>query len=463
MFDPSIKKELTAIFGAENVSDSPEDLLVYGYDATGGEAAPEMVVYPSTATQISEILKLANKNGFPVTARGAGSGFVGGAIPTHGGIALVMTRMDRIIDIDEDNLTVTVEPGVVTANLQKAVEEKGLFYPPDPSSLKVSTIGGNIAMGAGGPSAVKYGVTRDYVLRLTVVLPTGEIINTGSYAVKSVVGYDLTRLMIGSEGTLGIITQAVLKLLPKPETIRTILAMFETTEDAARSVSAIIKEKIIPRTLEFIDKSAIDAVENFISFGVPPDASAILLIETDGSLQVAEKELADIDKILKTNGVLETRAAKSDDEREKLWRVRRAISPSLLKIRPDKINEDITVPRSRIPELMARLTELSTRTGLPIVSFGHAGDGNIHVNIMTDKSDSKEYEISKKATDELFEICLDLDGTISGEHGIGIAKAEYIESEVGSVGVELIRRIKETFDPENILNPGKILPEKETV
>ena len=463
MIDPSTKKELTSIFGANNVSDEKEDLLVYGYDATGEESSPEMVAYPSTAGQISETLKLANKKGFPVTARGAGSGFVGGAIPTHGGLVLVMTRMNKVIDIDEENLTVTVEPGVVTGDLQKAVEEKGLFYPPDPSSLKISTIGGNIAMGAGGPSAVKYGVTRDYVLRLTVALPTGEIVNTGSYAVKSVVGYDLTRLMIGSEGTLGIITQAVLKLLPKPESVRTILAMFATTEDAARSVSAIIKERIIPRTLEFIDKSAIDVVEGFIGFDIPAEASAILLIETDGSFLVTEKELADIETVLKANGVMEVKSANTDDEREKLWSVRRAISPSLLKIRPDKINEDITVPRSRIPELMRRLNELSNESGLPIVNFGHAGDGNIHVNIMADKSDSKERESAKRATDELFKICLELDGTISGEHGVGIAKAEYIESEVGAVGVKLIRKIKETFDPENILNPGKILPEKEAV
>lgn len=454
------KELIKEIFPAEDVSDAPEDLLVYGYDATGGEAAPEIVAFPRTAEQVSRVLRLANERGFPVTARGAGSGFVGGAIPTHDGVVLVMTRMDRILEIDEDNLTALVEPGLVTAKLQEAVEARGLFYPPDPASLKVSTLGGNVVMGAGGPRAVKYGVTRDYVLGLEVVLPTGEIIQTGAKTVKSVVGYDVTRLMVGSEGTLGVVTKIRLKLLPKPETVKTALAVFGAVGDAARAVSAIIKAKIIPRTLEFMDKSAVTAVEDYLRAGLPTEAAAILLIETDGPEKTAGEELRRIREILEELGVIRVETARDEAERERLWTVRRSISPAIFRIRPTKINEDVTVPRSKIPDLMERLAELSERTGLPIVNFGHAGDGNIHVNVMTDKKNAGEYERALGAVDEVFRICLELGGTLSGEHGIGITKAGYIESEIGPAGVELVRRIKAAFDPNNVLNPGKIVPEK---
>ena len=433
--------------------------MVYGYDATGEEKAPDLVAFPRMPEQVSRVLRLANENGFAVTARGAGSGFVGAAIPTHVGVVLSMTKMDRILEIDEDNLTALVEPGLVTAKLQKAVEDLGFFYPPDPASLKVSTLGGNVAMGAGGPRAVKYGVTRDYVLGLEVVLPTGEIISTGAQTVKSVVGYDLTRLMVGSEGTLGIITKIRLKLLPKPETVRTMLAVFASVDAAAKTVSAIICGKIIPRTLEFMDKSAVTAVEEYLKAGLPTEAAAILLIETDGSPEAAEKDLTRIREICAAQGAVKMDVAKNEDERETLWKVRRSISPAILRIRPSKINEDVTVPRSRIPDLMSRLSELSERVGLPIVNFGHAGDGNIHVNVMTDKNNKEEYELAKKTVDEVFRICLELGGTLSGEHGIGISKAPYLEMEIGAIGMDLTKRLKAVFDPNNILNPGKMIPE----
>ncbi len=456
MISPEIKKRLFSLFPEDSATDSPEDLLCYGFDATGIESKPEMVLFPTNAEQISEVLRLANEQGFPVTARGAGSGFVGASVPVNHGVVISMTRMNSILSIDPENLTADVEPGVVTADLQKAVEERGFFYPPDPASLKISTIGGNVAMGAGGPRAVKYGVTRDYVLGMEVVLPTGEIVNIGAKTVKSVVGFDLTRLMIGSEGTLGVFTRLRLKLLPKPETVRTTLALFNTVDDSARTVSAIIRSGIIPRTLEFLDRSAINAVTDYMDAGLPTNAEAILLIETDGSEDIAEKELARIRDVCADHKVIETRVAENEEEREKLWTVRRSVSPSLLRIRPNKINEDVTVPRSKIPELMKRLSELSERSGVPIVNFGHAGDGNIHVNIMTDKRDEEEYTRAKGARDELFAICLELEGTISGEHGIGLKKAPYLESEIGPVGVALNRRIKAAFDPNNILNPGKV-------
>ena len=456
--DPKTIELVKEIFPPEDVTDAREDLMVYGYDATGEERTPDVVAFPRDAEQISRTLKLANERGFAVTARGAGSGFVGAAIPSHGGVVLVMTHMSRILEIDEDNLTALVEPGLVTGRFQKAVEERGFFYPPDPASLNVSTLGGNVAMGAGGPRAVKYGVTRDYVLGLEVVLPTGEIIHTGARTVKSVVGYDLTRLMIGSEGTLGIITRIRLKLLPKPEDVKTMLVMFESALAAARTVSAIIKGKVIPRTLEFMDKGAVTAVEEYLRAGLPTEAGALLLIETDGSPETAEREMARIRDICAENGSVRMEVAGSEEERETLWKVRRSISPAILRIKPSKINEDVTVPRSRIPDLMERLSELSSRVGLPIINFGHAGDGNIHVNVMTDKENAEEYERAKKAVDEVFGICLELGGTLSGEHGIGLSKAAYIESEIGSVGVEITKRIKGVFDPNNILNPGKIVP-----
>jgi glycolate oxidase len=463
VIEPAALDELKKIFGPGGVTTETEDLYVYGYDATGGQAIPEAVVFPTTTGQVSRTLKLANEFKFPVTARGAGSGFVGASIPTHGGVEMVLTKMDKILKIDEDNLAAVVEPGVITGDLQKAVEARGFFYPPDPASLKVSTIGGNIAMGAGGPRGAKYGVTRDYVLGLEVVLPTGEIINTGAYTVKSVVGYDLTRLMVGSEGTLGIVTKATLRLLPKPVAVKTMLAMFASVDDAAKAVSGIIKGKIIPRTLEFLDRSAVVAVEEYLKAGLPTDAAAILLIETDGTETVATDELDRIMGLLHTYNVIETRVAQNEAEGEKLWTVRRSVSPSILRIKPNKINEDVTVPRSRIPDLMRRLATLSESVGLPIVNFGHAGDGNIHVNVMCDKKIPEEYAIAKQAIDEVFKICLELDGTLSGEHGIGLAKAAYIESEIGPVAVALTKRLKAVFDPNNILNPGKIIPDESLV
>ncbi|HEB71873.1 MAG TPA: FAD-binding protein [Nitrospirae bacterium] len=459
MMDQQARDLVKAIFPPGDVSDEPEDILAYGFDATGNECAPELVAFPRSPEQVSETLKLANERGFTVTARGAGTGFVGASIPVRHGVALVMTRMNRILEIDRDNFTALVEPGLVTGQFQKEVEKLGLFYPPDPASLNVSTLGGNIAMGAGGPRAVKYGVTRDYTLGLEVVLPTGEIIQTGARTVKSVVGYDFTRLMVGSEGTLGIITKIRLRLLPKPDVVRTMLAMFGSVNDSAMAVAAITKEGIIPRTLEFMDKNSVTAVEKYIGAGLPADAEALLLIETDGAKELAEKEINMIKKICSQLNATQLRVARDEAERETLWKARRSLSQAISRISPTKINEDITVPRSKIPDLISKLSELADKVNLPIVNFGHAGDGNIHVNVMTDKNNKEEYARALGAVDEIFAICLALGGTISGEHGIGLEKARYLESEIGKAGIDLIKRVKIAFDPNDILNPGKITPE----
>ena len=453
--------KLLEIFPGGQATRQPEDLAVYGFDASAmaEERAPEIVVFPLTTEQVSETLKLANEYLFPVTARGAGSGAVGAAIPLKGGVAMVLTRMNRILEIDTQNLTALVEPGLVNGKLQKEVERLGLFYPPDPASLNFSTLGGNVAMGSGGPRAVKYGVTRDYVLGLEVVLPDGSVVNTGAQTMKSVVGYDFTRLMVGSEGTLGVVTKIWLRLLPRPEAVRTALAGFNEVEEAAEAVSAIIRSKIIPCALELMDKGSVAAVERLLGAGLPD--SALLLVETDGPQSQARLDMERIVEILKSHGAVFVRSASEAAEREALWKARRSLSQAVAKTAPNKINEDVTVPRSRIPDLIRELESLSAATGLPILSFGHAGDGNMHVNIMTDKSDGENYSKAQKAVEEVFRITLSLGGTLSGEHGIGLCKAKYIKSEIGVKGVELIRAVKRLFDPNNILNPGKILSEEE--
>ena len=451
-----IYKKIETIVSAEFVSDADEDRFCYSYDAAGGKSLPDLVVRPATAEEISKIIILANEYSVPVIPRGAGSGFVGGSTPVSGGIVLVLTRMSKIIYVDEDNLTAEVEPGVITQKLQQEVEKLGLFYPPDPASLKISTIGGNVAVNSGGPRAIKYGVTKDYVLGLEAVLPTGEIIHTGVKTVKGVVGYDLTRLLIGSEGTLGVITKILLKLLPKPKKIRTALAVFPEVDDATRAVTAIIRSKIIPATLEFMDCAAIQCVEDYLEIGLPKKAGAMLLIEVDGDDDVVDKEIKQIDLLCNKYNTGQILIATDDKEQEKLWAARRAISPALGRLKPTKINEDIVVPRNKIPSIIKRIRKIAEDFNLTIINFGHAGDGNIHVNIMTDKQDKDEYERAKKAVKEIFSAVLDLEGTISGEHGVGLTKSTYIRMEIEPAVLQKMKEIKKIFDPNNIMNPGKI-------
>ncbi|MFQ5735723.1 MAG: FAD-binding oxidoreductase [Thermodesulfobacteriota bacterium] len=455
-----MKIELKRIVGEQNVSFSLEDLLCYSYDATNTMHRPDAVVFAGSPDEISLILKMANSEGFPVVPRGAGTGFSGGSVPVEGGVVLSTELMKRIIEIDPENLTAVVEPGVITWEFQQEVEKLGLFYPPDPTSLKFSTIGGNIAECAGGPRAVKYGVTRDYVTGLEVVLPTGEIIKTGVRTVKGVVGYDLTRLFIGSEGTLGVVTKAYVRLLPLPETSRTMLVVFPELKDAARAVSAIIRSRIIPATLELIDGVSIRCVEEHARIGLPSDAGAVLLIEVDGSDEVAAAEAEVVRKVCLDGGASSVRIAADKYEVKDLWKARRSISPSLFKIKPNKINEDVVVPRAAIPELIEGIQAIAGRHGLLIACFGHAGDGNIHVNVMHDRMVADEAMAAAAAVKEVFELTLRLGGTISGEHGVGTAKAPFLSMELGGVAIDLMKRIKRQFDPNGILNPGKIFPDR---
>jgi glycolate oxidase len=451
-------KELSRIVGKENIATAKEDLICYSYDATNQKFLPDAVVFPKDAQEISLILKMANSENFPIVPRGAGSGFSGGSLPVEGGVVVSLERMNKILTIDTDNLTAVVEPGVITGEFQWAVEDLGLFYPPDPSSLKFCTMGGNVAECAGGPRAVKYGVTKDYVLGLEVVLPTGELIKTGVQTIKGVVGYDLTKLMVGSEGTLGIVTKIILKLLPLPETTKTMLAVFPNLENAATAVSSIISSRIIPSTLEFMDKSSISCVDDYSSMGLPADVEALLLIEVDGDRDLTEKQAAAIQKICFDNRAREVRIARDRKEVKKLWQIRRAISPALAKLKPNKINEDIVVPRSKIPDAITEVREIAKKYNLTNANFGHAGDGNIHVNIMIDKSDKDEFERAENAVKEIFELVLDLGGTISGEHGVGISKMPYIDMELSQPALEVMKKIKQALDPKGILNPGKIFP-----
>lgn len=459
MAGATLKAALSEIVGSEHVTCERQDLLCYSYDATQMSFLPDVVVFPACAEEISRILVLANREHVPVFPRGAGSGCSGGSLPKGGGIVLVTTRMNRILRIDTDNLVAVVEPGVITGDLQDAVEKLGLFYPPDPASLRFSTIGGNVAECAGGPRAVKYGVTRDFVLGMEVVLPTGAIITTGGETAKGVVGYDLTRLMCGCEGTLGIVTRITLRLLPLPESRKTMLALFDSIDGAAAAVAAIIRGKIIPAALEFMDHASLQCVERKFALGLPADARAVLIIELDGERDSVERQAVRIHDLLQPLGLIRFSAAADAVEAEELWKARRLMSPALRAVNPDKVNEDIVVPRSRIPDIIRRIEAIRDAYGIPIVNFGHAGDGNIHVNIMIDRSIPGESEKADGAVREIFRATLDMGGTMSGEHGVGLSKAPYITMELNPEQIAAMQAIKRALDPNNILNPGKIFPD----
>ena len=452
-------RKLQNIVGKAHCSKKKEDLACYAYDATAQSYLPDAVLFPRNAEEISAILILANKDGFFVIPRGSGSGMTGGSLAVSGGVILVMSRLNRILEIDKDNLIAHAEPGVVTGRFHQAVEKEGLFYPPDPASSEFSTLGGNLAECAGGPRAVKYGVTRDYVLGLEAVLPTGEIVHTGVQTAKGVVGYDLTRLLIGSEGTLAIITRMTLRLLPLPEAVRALTAVFDKMEKAAETVSEIIRRGFIPRTIEYMDNASIRCAESHLKIGLPVEAEALLLIEVDGKVDEANMLITQLKTVCMSQGAKRVKIAENEAEVANLWKARKAISPALFKYGPDKINEDIVVPRSRIPDMVRKINALKEETGLTMVSFGHAGDGNIHFNIMLDKNNKAELKKAEDAIEAVFDHTLELGGTISGEHGVCITKAAYIAKEIGHVEIDLMKKIKKVFDPKGILNPGKIFPE----
>ncbi|GBE06270.1 MAG TPA: FAD-binding protein [Nitrospirae bacterium] len=433
----------------------PEDLFCYGFDASSKMGRPLAVVRPVSTDEVSRAAAFAFKHGIPLVPRGAGSGMTAGAVPLKDSVIVSLEAMNRVLEIDDKNLVAVVEPGVINARLQHMLESKGLFYPPDPSSMDFCTLGGNVAENAGGPRALKYGVTKDYVLGLEIVLPDGSVLTTGVKTYKGVVGYDLTRLVVGSEGTLAFITKIFLKVLPLPEETVTLLCAFTQMDKAATAVSRIISAKIIPGALEFMDRETVRAVEDYKPFGLPGDAEALLLIEVDGpgiSVPEAAEEIASI------CGSLGAEVKVADDvfSKQRLWEARRAISPALYRISPSKINEDVVVPRGKIPDMLRSLRDISDRYRVKIVNFGHAGDGNIHVNIMTDRNDKEEYQRAEKAVREVFEAALALGGTISGEHGIGLTKAGYLGMELSPENIMLMKGIKKVFDPKGIMNPGKI-------
>lgn len=456
MISGAVLEEISSIVGPRHLITTRDRLVEYASDATKMEFMPDAVAFPENSAQIASILRFATKEGFPVIPRGAGTGMSGGALPLRGGLVVAMNRFDRIISIDQDNLIVRVEPGVITARLQDAVESIGLFYPPDPASLKVSTIGGNVAECAGGLRAVKYGVTRDYVLGLTVVLPTGEIIETGVETMKGVAGYDLTRLITGSEGTLAIITAVTLRLVPKPKAKKTMIAFFPDVALAVNAVSNIIRNRIVPSILEFLDRICLDSLREEMDFPIPDDAGAMLLIEVDGDPDLVEREAGEILDLCNSGRAVRVEMASNSKEADRLWEARRNASPSLYKLRPHKISEDVVVPRSRMAELVTFLDEMGGKYGLPVPTFGHAGDGNIHVNIMYDRARPGDLDNARILVKELFKKVIQMGGTITGEHGIGITKAPYLEMEISRPGIELMSRIKKAFDPVGILNPGKI-------
>jgi len=458
--DQNIITQLKQIAGKDGVLHTPEDLAVYSYDGTFEEHCPDVVVLPRTTEQVSQIVKLAAQEHLPVVTRGMGSGLAAASVPFSGGITLSMTRMNRILEIDEANATVRVEAGIVTADLQNAVEKRGLFYPPDPSSVRHSTIGGNVACNAGGPHCLKYGVTGDYVLGLTVVLADGRILRTGGKLIKDVVGYDLNALFTGSEGTLGIITEVLLRLLAKPTVARTALVEFSALANASRTVNAILAAGIVPATLEIMDETALACIEAAMHLGLPLDVEATLLIETDGTDEASVvREIEAVAGICRQCGARQVRVAANEAERANLWKARRSVSPALARKAPNKLGEDITVPRSAIPEAIRRLKAISAKYGLPIVIFGHAGDGNLHPNILFDKRDPEQWQKVEQMVAEEFALALELGGTLSGEHGVGALKRPYMEKALGPVSIHVQKSIKQALDPLNILNPGKVFPD----
>jgi len=450
-----VKKALKEILGEHRVLDDEMDRLLYSYDATRIKMLPNVVVIPETQEEVQKIVKICYENDVPITPRGAGSGYTGGALPVKGGVLVSFEKMDKILEIDEENSVARVQPGVITFNLQKEVEKRGLFYPPDPASYKFCTLGGNVAENAGGPRCVKYGVTREYVMELNTVIHTGEVVHTGRPTLKDVAGYDITRLLIGSEGTLGLFTEITLKLIPKPKSAKTVKAIFSDIAAVGKTVKDIFKAGISPSALEFMDKLAINAVEDFGHFGLPRDAEVLLLIEVDGHPKAVDEEIVEVARICELNGA-KVEIAKTLQDAAKLWEARRALSPAVAKLGRTKINEDIVFPRSYLPEALPKLREIGKKYNLKMVNFGHIGDGNVHANFMINGLDPDEVSRAEKAVEEVFNLALSYGGSITGEHGVGITKAEFMRKQFKPQEMDIMRNIKKVFDPKDLINPGKM-------
>ncbi len=458
-----IKKDplerLKTALGGDKVDTSIVQRKLYSYDATPipvERSVPSAVVFPEKEEDVIKLVEICYEENIPIFPRGAGSGLTGGAVPTdERGIVVSFERMNRF-EIDKDNATVTAQPGVVTADLQEAVERIGLFYPPDPSSFKYSTIGGNIAENAGGPRCLKYGVTREYVLGIKAVIKEGKVIQTGNPILKDVAGYDITKLFVGSEGTLGLLTSAVLKLIPKPPTRSTALAVFNSLEDVGKAVTSIMTSGVFPSALEFMDRDAIRAVENYKPAGLPKDAEALLLIEVDGTESAVSQQISMVSEILTKMGI-SVSVAQDEATTQKLWTARKNLGPALGNLKTGKINEDIVFPRTYLAEALPKLREIAKKYDLLMVVFGHIGDGNLHVNFLYDKANREEEERAERAVDEVFELALSYHGSITGEHGVGLTKRKFLRWQFGEAGYDLLRGIKLLFDPKNLFNPGKVV------
>ena len=462
MVSPELADSIVQVVGERNVLAGSAQRQSYAADALKKGALPDLVVLPASTSEVAGVAGLCHATRTPLVARGAGTGQTGGCVPVRGGIVLSLERMNRILEIDADNLLAVTEPHVRIGDLQAAVERLGLFYPPDPASLMDSVIGGNLAENAGGPRAFKYGTTSHYVLGLEVVLATGEVLRTGSKAVKNVVGYDLTRLIVGSEGTLAIITQAVLRLVPLPPCRATVRVDFEGAEAAVRALNDLLRARVVPATIELIDAESLAAVSAYVGGELAPaGVGAVLLIEVDGHAPSVAEEAHRVERVCRESGAIDVVRAADSDERERLWRLRRELSPALKAISERKLNNDVVVPRARVPQLLELVGRLRREHGLRIACFGHAGDGNIHVNVMLEPSDPTAAERGERAVRELFEGVVSLEGSISGEHGIGFSKARFLSLELGPGEIALMKRVKQAFDPHGVLNPGKIFPESD--
>ncbi|MGE0392635.1 MAG: FAD-binding oxidoreductase [Vicinamibacterales bacterium] len=462
MLAPAVLRALTDIVGPAWCRTDTPALDACAADALGIAHRPEAVVAPATTDEVAAVVRACVAGRVPMVVRGAGTGYTGGAVPVAGGVVISMERFTRILEVDTLNLVAVVEPQVITGELQRAVEARGLFYPPDPASLDRSSIGGNVAECAGGPRAFKYGTTKRYVLGLEAVLPSGEVVRTGSKAVKNVVGYDLTQLLVGSEGTLAIVTKVILRLIPKPSARAVLLAVFDGVRPAVDAVTGLLEGRVVPAALEFIDGRSLAALRAYRpSALIPAGAGALLIIEVDGAPEAVAAEADTVDAACRASGASRVERAGSEAEAAALWDLRRQLSHALRATGLVKINNDVVVPRGRVPELMDAVADLRRDFGIDIACFGHAGDGNIHVNLMLPSDDAAARAAGLEAERRLFERVVELEGSISGEHGIGFTKSRYLELELDAAQIDLMRRVKAAFDPLGLLNPGKIFPESQ--
>ena len=457
MLGQAVKDELKAIVGEGRYFDNEEDLLLYSYDSFMVQGMPEVALLPVSTDEVSRIVKVASREKIPVTARGTGTNLTGGSIPTRGGIVLAFTKMNKILDIDKVNRVAVVQPGVINMEFQKEIAKKGLYYPPDPGSMAVSTLGGNVAENAGGPRAVKYGVTKDYLLGLEVVLASGEILRTGGKTLKNVTGYNLTQLFCGSEGTLGLITEMTFKLIPLPETKRTLQAAYKNLADTGKTISKIFELGILPVAIEVLDKTFINIIEDYMHMGLPREAEALLLIEVDGAEAAVVPQAERLTELCRQMGAHEVKVARTVAEIDEIWKARRSAYGAEARLRPTAIAEDCTVPVGNLIAMFQEVAKIAQKYRLLIPVVAHAGDGNLHPQILTDSSNKEEMERVMKAIDEISLKAVELGGTITGEHGIGIAKREIMPIEIGETAMEITRNIKKVFDPLNILNPDKVV------